>query len=569
MIALSVFSVVTHFIDAQTNPIISIVPTGQSGATGTTVISTQGVGTTFSVDVRVDDYSTVNIGGSKNGVSSASYMITWDPTVLGFVSNNDPGWLPDEMDTDIATGTANGQLIINQIAFDTATKQAVASNAAGSVSTTIEFTVLSSGSTAISIQPSSTGVPFLEAPTSTNVAASSGEVPGTITVAAQYGSSASPTPTPTPTITITPTSSPTPTPTPTPTSTPTPSPSPTSSPTLSSSTYGPTAVISIQNGTTFQIGDQIILDGSSSTAGYDAKSSESCPITNWAWLIQYQNYSVFAVYSGSIISMSVSTVTWLQVTLIATAKDVNTAPNPQYTNTSITSIWIKVESPQQSIKLDLFTNKSGQGSHASGGSFAPDELVRLYAYVTYNNAPESGYLVAFTVTSPNGTSFTRVQPTNSTGYAYVDYRTPDLGNTNFGTWTVTASVEIASVVVSDTITYQYNYVTIVTVNGISFPSSVSRGSSMTVKVTLQDTAVLPSSAVMTITIYDNNDVPVASSLTPIGAVASGTVVSTSLTIPSWAFVGTGTIYVNILTANPSLDGVPVCPEQQAPFQITS
>jgi hypothetical protein len=275
------------------------------------------------------------------------------------------------------------------------------------------------------------------------------------------------------------------------------------------------------------------------------------------------------VYSGPTISIAVSTAQWLQISLIVTAKDVNTSPNPQYTNTSSTHIWINVETPQQLAKIDIFTNKGGQEPDATGGSFAQGELVKLYAYVTYNGAPESGYLVLFLVTSPNGTSFTRVQPTNSTGYAYIDYRTPDLGNTNFGTWTATASVEIGSVVVSDTVSYQYSYVTVVTVSGISLPSSVSRGSSMTVKVTLQNTADLPSSAVMAITVYDSNDVPIASSLTTIGSIASGTTVQATLTIPSWAVVGTGTVYVNILTADPSSDGVPVCPEQQATFQITS
>ncbi len=70
---------------------ISIVPTGASGAVGgsTTYLPVQGVTTTFSVDVRIDGYSTLNIGGTNNGISGASYIVNWNPAVLTFESYTD------------------------------------------------------------------------------------------------------------------------------------------------------------------------------------------------------------------------------------------------------------------------------------------------------------------------------------------------------------------------------------------------------------------------------------------------------------------------------------------------
>src|SRR5208283_5396177 len=230
MFALSVFAVMTHLISATTGPILSIVPTGASGATSTTIISAQAVGASFSVDVRVDDYASVNIGGTNNGLSECSFTVTWDPTVLEYVSYTDGSWLPDQQNFgDLSGNVASGQLTIGQAAFDTSNSEVTADSATGSVTATITFQVLTTGSTALSLQPSGTGVPYLDAPETVGGLTSGHAVPDTNTVNAEYGTLPSPTPSPTPI----PTASPIPSPTPNPTTSPTPSPTPipTSSPT--------------------------------------------------------------------------------------------------------------------------------------------------------------------------------------------------------------------------------------------------------------------------------------------------------------------------------------------------
>ncbi len=88
LIIFSVFSSATRLINAASAPVLSIVPTGIGGATSgtTTMIQSEAVGSNFSVDIRVDNYASVNIGGKNNGVSGASYFVTWNPAVLGLVS---------------------------------------------------------------------------------------------------------------------------------------------------------------------------------------------------------------------------------------------------------------------------------------------------------------------------------------------------------------------------------------------------------------------------------------------------------------------------------------------------
>ena len=376
-----------------------------------------------------------------------------------------------------------------------------------------------------------------------------------------YGSPTS-SPTPTPTPTSSPISSPTPTPTPI--SSPTPSPTPVLG---TKSPYGPTAVISNQNGTTYQTNSPITLGGSASTGGYDGQSV--CPISNYAWLVQYSNSSVFGAFSGPLISINVNIVTTLKVILVVTAQDVNTPANTQYTNTSTTYVWINVESPQQLTQIDVFTNKGGIGQNVTSGPFGPQELIQLYANVTYNGAPVADKEVTFTVLDPTGNVIAvNTALTNATGFAYQQYRTPwtgSTGNPDFGKWTVLAYVEISQVVVNDTVSFDYNY--LVTTNGITLPASVERGSPITINVTLQSTDNSILNPTVTITIYDQNQVPVDNYITTVNNITLNDSVVATVTIPTWAFVGQATVYVNVLTANPTACGTPYSPEQIATFQI--
>ena len=549
VIILSVFSVTVHIINAaNTTPVLSVV---FSGTTSQATIPSQGVGTTFNVDIRVD-----NIPVLTNGVNGYTYNVSWDPTVLALENINDPAAFLGSSSfgkyvTSIDINSTNHYILVNDVILDTSKATAGVSASSGVLST-LTFAVLSNGGSSINLQPSGVGLAYLS---TTDSSGNSQDVQATA-VSATYGSPVS-TPTPTP--------SPTPTPTPTSSSSPTPtsSPSPTPTPTPSSSTYGPTAVISINNGTTYAFGSMVVLDGSSSTGGYD---NQSCPITNFAWLVQYANGTALAAYSGPNVSFAANVTTYLNVTLIVTAKDTAALPSPSYVNTSYATVWINIQQMPHA-QIDLFTNKGGIGPNVSSDAYGPQELVLMYANVTYNYASVADKEVTFTVLSPNGTTVAvQVASTNTTGIASASYRTPWLDNTNFGTWTIIASVDISQVVVTDMTNFTYNY--LITTNGITIPSSVHRQSSMTVTVNIQSIENSTLWTTATITLYDEQNVPIDSYVAKnTNETAGPGSFSTTFTIPSWAFVGTATAYVNILTNNPATGGVAYCPEKTANFQI--
>ena len=204
------------------------------------------------------------------------------------------------------------------------------------------------------------------------------------------------------------------------------------------------------------------------------------------------------------------------------------------------------------------------------GPFAPQDLLQVYAYVTYGGASVANNDVAFTVLSPNGTIVAVESAlTNSTGYAYIAYRTPWLDNapTDFGIWSIIATVDIAQVIVTDTVTFDYNY--LVTINGITLPQSVDRQSPITISVAIQDTDNTTLPITVTFTICDANQVPIDTYISNPITITQSTSVTETFTIPSWAFVGTATVYVNVLTTTPGGTSVPYSPEETATFQILS
>lgn len=104
--------------------------------------------------------------------------------------------------------------------------------------------------------------------------------------------------------------------------------------------------------------------------------------------------------------------------------------------------------------LDLYTQRGGKGLDEPSGSFALGELVCLFSNVTYNGWPEQRSLVAFQVlNSLNQTVLTSIAETNEEGIARMEFRIPDLPEC-VGLWIAISTVEVASEVVWDTISFQ-------------------------------------------------------------------------------------------------------------------
>jgi hypothetical protein len=115
--------------------------------------------------------------------------------------------------------------------------------------------------------------------------------------------------------------------------------------------------------------------------------------------------------------------------------------------------------------IDVYTQYpdpyGGQGPQAPSDMFWPQKQVDLYANVTYNEWPVQQKAVAFEVKNNFGTIMTILTGvTNENGTAHVSFRM-DWPCTDpeqyFGVWTVTATVDIACIVVNDTLQFHYDY----------------------------------------------------------------------------------------------------------------
>jgi len=531
LIAFSIFSVTTRFIDAASTPVLSIVPTGQAGAAAGTFtdIPLQAVGSTFSVDVRVDDYASVTNGGKNPGVSGASYEIFWNPAVLEYISKTDNSWLPNQSNAgDLTNDVSYGNLTIGQIAFNTANPFVTADSSTGSVSATIKFQVLSAGSSAITLQPQK-GVPYLVAPETNDEGTTFGEpVTGTETANAQYGSSSTPPP----------------------------------------SVYGPTAIFTPTDGSTFKLGFSITLDASLSQPGYDTKT---CNITSYVWSVEFLNGTTFTSLTGEAPTFTATVDGTFQVILIVTANDVAATPSPSYVSTGSSSDFISVVSTLQSVSIDVFTDKGGVGQGVSSGAYGPLQQVQTYALVTYENTPMPDEMVAFTILDANGTDYYREGVTNDTGIASIQpsFRlpAPEFGSpqTSFGTWSITAAVNVLGSTVNDTAKFTFTYLN--GVENVAIPATVYRNETLPIQLTINNQELSTQWTQLSITLFDQAGIPIGSStITATQQTQNLSVIDASINIPSWAFPGQATAYLCLTSTSTE---VPLAPETIANFTILS
>ena len=115
--------------------------------------------------------------------------------------------------------------------------------------------------------------------------------------------------------------------------------------------------------------------------------------------------------------------------------------------------------------IDIWTQYpdpfGGQGAHKPSDMFWPQKELLITAEVTYAQWPEQNKDVAFQVLDPHGQTWgIFVNRTNTVGIASVRVRLPwpcDDPDYYFGVWTVIATVDVACVVVNDTMQFKYDY----------------------------------------------------------------------------------------------------------------
>jgi hypothetical protein len=293
ILAISVLSMASHLISADTTtPVLSVVPTGAPGATtNSTLIPAAAVGSTFTVDIRVD-----NIGSVTSGINGLSYSLTYDPTVLvisawhlkqvSFWGTTAAGDLTAIPTNKSGVFTESSIIVPSGAPNEAANTPGVASQ--------ITFKVLSSGQSNLNFQPSDVGVAYLTYP---DTLGNSHDVVAT-TINAVYNQLVSPTPTPTPIHT----------PTPTPTSTPIPTPNPALTTTTTGIIFSPNPAnanfsIAFSATVTGSFPSGTITWSTNSTTGSFTPSTEQTSLTAGTSTISYTdsksgNVTVTANYSG-------------------------------------------------------------------------------------------------------------------------------------------------------------------------------------------------------------------------------------------------------------------------------
>ncbi len=295
---------------------------------------------------------------------------------------------------------------------------------------------------------------------------------------------------------------------------------------------------------------------------------QSAPVT---FSIQVEPGSIAATTAGALIDVYVVNPTTPSTT------------NPSY-------------SPDGTNGNPLAAGTSAYTPNAYSDAFGPQAMMNLAALVTYNGAPVANKEVTFEITSNTEANIgTLSAMTGDNGIATVSYALPWYAGTyqtgpvsEFGVWSVTGSVEVQQTIVTDNMPFDFGDIISITNVQVALPTAPRSTSAITttngVTVTLAGISDQAQNYWMTYTVTDAGNVPVAQGLVS-GTMAAATYTDTtgtltvnpstgtqaaSFAIPSYAFVGTATVNINIFNANPVTSqstAVSYCPQATATFTI--
>ncbi len=187
VIIFSVFSFI-HLIAADesgTTPVLSIVPTGDAGSSVTSYIPQAAIGSQFTVDIRLDNASFVS-----GGVSGATYAVTWNPSVLKFVSSSDGacwGGNDSAIFADVFPQNNDSCFSFNQIIVNTTNASATIEPYNAVVLGQITFQVVGTGQSNIFFDLSGNNLLYIATPSGQDI----GTAQGLITAGAIYAKGAS------------------------------------------------------------------------------------------------------------------------------------------------------------------------------------------------------------------------------------------------------------------------------------------------------------------------------------------------------------------------------------------
>lgn len=211
----------------------------------------------------------------------------------------------------------------------------------------------------------------------------------------------------------------------------------------------------------------------------------------------------------------------------------------------------------------------GQGPMQPSDMFWPQKQVELYAAVTYNLWPVQQKLVGFEVRDPAGNVVAILTATtDANGIAHTYYRIPwpcDNPESLFGVWTVTATVDIACVVVNDTMSFHFDYM-VHWYKVTTDKATYAHGETINVTVDFGSHAQQPHQVLITADLFDELGYSIGIAYTYL--TVSGTVycqlknytVTLPIYINKWVVAGIATLHVNAYSDWPTLAGSAWAPE---------
>jgi hypothetical protein len=217
-------------------------------------------------------------------------------------------------------------------------------------------------------------------------------------------------------------------------------------------------------------------------------------------------------------------------------------------------------------QIDMYTQYpepyGGQSPHSPSDMFWPQKQVELYANVTYNLWPEQNKVVAFEIHNPDGEIVDIITAiSDENGVAHTSYRIPwPCFNTSalFGIWNVIATVDIACVVVNDTMQFHFDYM-IEWIKVTTDKLDYAHGEVVHVTVEYQSYAIMVQDVLLTVVIHDELNYPIGKEYksTTVGdedmmlwCQYANYTMPFDIPIPKYAHAGVATIRVNALEGFP-------------------
>lgn len=230
---------------------------------------------------------------------------------------------------------------------------------------------------------------------------------------------------------------------------------------------------------------------------------------------------------------------------------------------------INVAFVPQGAAIDVYTQKGGVGSNQTSDSFAPDQLVVISVYVTYNLLPIAGKIITLGLYFPNGSlAWSRASQTNDAGIALIVYLVEP--EPAFGLYCIDAEANVGGTLVSDTCHFKVGWlleiVSAVTCDRKGAPkSNFAHGEPLYVNLEVQNIRLQPMSGTVIICVFDELEHQLLFfNCNRVFPVNNTTVLLDLGSIPLQAVTGQANVTAFI---SEYLGGVPYCPEECCEFVI--